>query len=246
MKKVKIIIYDFDGTLTPYPVTKFGIFEKCGVVDMENDPGIFEKIKKFRIRGLEEYDAIYSGFLEFILEHGFDLTDENMSLGAEKLEYNEGVFEYLEDISKFGVKNYLLSSGIKVLLDKTIVSKFFTDIYATTFRYDENNQIIGTDYLMSDKKKVDIIKKIMDENNLTDCRDIIYIGDGLTDLYAMEFVKKNGGNSVFVYLDEQNKSISVAKERDVVSFFAYADYSSTSELRTYITKLCEIGEQYLL
>lgn len=242
MKKEKIIIYDFDGTLTPYSITKFGILEKCGVSDIEKDSKIINKIMKYTIKGLEEYDAIYTGFLEFVLENGFELTDDNMSLGADSLGYNEGVLDYLEDITKTGVKNYLLSSSIKVLLDKTKVAKYFSKIYATTFKYDSDNKIIGTDYLMSDKKKVDIIKEIMNDNKLDDCRDIIYIGDGLTDFCAMEFVKNNGGKSVFVYLDDENKNIDIAKEKDVVSFFAYADYSSTSELRTYIKELCEIGE----
>ena len=33
----KIIIYDFDGTLTPLPITDFKILEKCGYVGGGNN-----------------------------------------------------------------------------------------------------------------------------------------------------------------------------------------------------------------
>ncbi len=234
MKK-KIIIYDFDGTLTPYPITKFEILDKCGLVGGTSSPVLLEEINKKLDEGYERYYAIYNCFLEVVRRSEYTLNDENISLGAEKLEYNEGVFEYFDELNKKDIKNYLISSGIKVLLDRTIVSDYFDEIYATTFKY-ENDIIIDTDYLMSDKKKVDIIKKILIDNGYSenDCRDVIYIGDGLTDLYAMEYVKSNGGESIFVYLDDKNELIKVAEDSDAVSYFDYADYSINSTLFNYI------------
>ena len=45
---------------------------------------------------------------------------------------------------------------------------------------------------MSDKNKVIAIKEILQKNGIDneDCSNIIYIGDGFTDYYAMDFVKK--------------------------------------------------------
>ena len=234
MKK-KIIIYDFDGTLTPYPITKFEILDKCGLVGGTSSPVLLEAINKKLAEGYEHYYAIYNCFLDVVRRSEYTLNDENISLGAEKLEYNEGVFEYFDELKDKNIKNYLISSGIKVLLDRTAVSNYFDEIYATTFKYD-NDIIIDTDYLMSDKKKVDIIKKILIDNGYSDddCSDVIYIGDGLTDLYAMEYVKSNGGDSIFVYLDDKNELIKVAENSDAVSYFDYADYSINSTLFNYI------------
>lgn len=234
MKK-KIIIYDFDGTLTPYPITKFEILDKCGLVGGTSSPVLLEAINKKLAEGYERYYAIYNCFLDVVRKSEYTLNDENISLGAEKLEYNEGVFEYFDELKEKNIKNYLISSGIKVLLDRTAVSNYFNEIYATTFKYD-NDIIIDTDYLMSDKKKVDIIKKILIDNGYSDddCSDVIYIGDGLTDLYAMEYVKSNGGDSIFVYLDDKNELIKVAENSDAVSYFDYADYSINSTLFNYI------------
>lgn len=235
MKK-KIIIYDFDGTLTPYPITKFEILDKCGLVGGTASPVLIDAINKKIDEGYEHYYAIYNCFLDVVRNSEYTLNDENISLGAEKLEYNTGVFEYFDEITNNrNIKNYLISSGIKVLLDKTKISKYFDEIYATTFKYD-NDIIIDTDYLMSDKKKVEIIKKILVDNGYSDndCSDVIYIGDGLTDLYAMEYIRSNGGESVFVYLDSSNELLNAARESDAVSYFDYADYSINSSLFNYI------------
>lgn len=233
----KILIYDFDGTLTPYPITKFKILDKCGLKGGTADPKVKEVIAAKRESGMEHYEAIYTGFLELVSGRGFELNDDNMSLGADELEYNNGVFEFLEEINNMNVDNYLLSSGIKVLLERTHVAKYFEEIYATTFSY-KDNLIVGTGHIMSDKKKVDVIKEIVKNNGVEDCRDVVYLGDGLTDLYAMEYVKDNGGTSIFVYLDPDNKELVMAKEKNCVSLFTLADYSKGSELYNYIMNLC--------
>lgn len=237
MKK-KIIIYDFDGTLTPYPITKFGILDKCGFVNGVYDPRLKEIIAKSKAEGKSLYEAVYSCFLKVIKECGFEVNDENLSLGAEELEYNVGVFDYFGVVKRLGVKNYLISSGIKVLLEKTLVSKYFDKIYATTFKY-KNGEAVDTEFLMSDKKKVDIIKEIMSDNGLDDCSDVVYIGDGLTDLYAMEYVNNHGGVTIFVYLEPNNKELVMAKKKNFVNLFTLADYSRDSELYNYIISLME-------
>ena len=98
---------------------------------------------------------------------------------------------------------------------------------------------------MSDKNKVEAIKEIIFENNYDkdDCSDIIYIGDGLTDIFAMEYIKKNNGITIFVYHDENSKEIKLMQEKDIISFYALADYSLDSDLNRYIKKLCNITQK---
>ena len=69
---------------------------------------------------------------------GFDLVDSNLCLGHDSVTYNNGVYEFLSNLQKDGIKNYLISSGLKVFLDKIEIAHFFEKIYATTFNYDEN------------------------------------------------------------------------------------------------------------
>lgn len=237
----KIFIYDFDGTLTPYPITKVGVLETIGFEGGMMSPKFMGMVRERRLsRNLDLYTACYQVLLEVLKENNISTTKENFGIGAKDLEYNPGVYEFLEKITSRGFDNYLISSSAKPFLDQTEVAKFFKKIYATTFKYDENGEAIEADFLMSDKRKVEIIKKILSDNGYKDddCRDLVYVGDGLTDLYAMEYIKNNGGETIFVYLDEESDSYKSAKEVDVVSYYAKADYCDGSDLSIIFDDLC--------
>lgn len=244
MKQEKIIIYDFDGTLTPNSMPKFEILEKSGLKDGANNPK-FLKLSQEKANSLkiDLYEAMYEVYFELIRNAGFPLIDENFSLGFDKVEYNKGIGDFLTTLNQNKVNNYLLSSGVAVLLQKTKYSSLFKKIYATKFQYNEKQEAIGISYLMSDKNKVEAIKEIIKDHGFPydDCSHIIYIGDGLTDFYAMDYVKRNGGTSIFVYLDENSKSMEELRKKDVVSFFAKADFSIGTNLCNYVFKLCGIS-----
>ena len=233
MNNKKIIIYDFDGTLTPYKLPKFEILDKCGIKEGLNNPIIRTKAQeKVNKTGTNLYEALHKTILEVIKANGYKLTDENICLGYDKIDYNKGVFEYLETLTENGIKNYILSSGTKVFIEKTDISKYFEYIY------DDKKEIIDLKELMTPQNKVQAIKEIMKLNNEKDCSNIIYIGDGLTDYYAMEYVIKNNGISIFVYEKEENKE--QIKEKDVVTFSALKDYSKNTKLYNYVMNTCNI------
>jgi len=237
----KIIIYDFDGTLTPNSIPKLEILERCGIEEGIVDPK-FRKMLSDRIENKDGdyYQSLYETFFETIKNAGFKLNNHNFTLGCNKVIYNKGVLEFLDMLKKNDVDNYLLSSGMKVFLNGISIAPYFNEIYATEFSYDGKEEVTGIKYLMSDKNKVSAIKDILAKNNLCDCSNIIYIGDGLTDYYAMEYVKNHGGESIVVYINKNYKSISNSKMRDVVTFFTKADYSKNGQLVKYIKDLCDI------
>ena len=243
MENKKIIIYDFDGTLTPYALPKFKILEKCGLKDGAYNPKFLEQANKISEKeGIDLYTAIYEVYFSLIKENSFKLIDENFCLGASSVNYNPGVLSFLQKLNSNGVKNYVLSSGIQVFLSKTKVAPLFANIYATTFTYNQYNEANGIKFLMSDKNKVKAIKEICKINGISenDCSDVIYIGDGLTDYYAMEYVKNNGGITILVYQDCNNKDVLAMRENGVVSFSTLADFSINSELDSFVSKLCNI------
>ena len=244
MENKKIVIFDFDGTLTPYPLPKFEILEKCGIEGEKINQFYLQVKKKAESENKDLYLALYETYFEIIKNAGFKLIDSNLCLGSDNISYNKGVYDFLSDLQKNNVKNYLLSSGLKVFLDKIEIADLFSEIYATKFNYNQHGEIIGINYLMSDINKVEAIKKIISDNsnNQKDCSNVIYIGDGLTDYYAMEYVKNNKGTTIFVYYDEESKDMKIIKEKDVVSFYMPADFSSNSILNSYVKKLCNIND----
>lgn len=233
MTQKPLIIYDFDGTLTPHAWTKFAILEKCGLEGGGSNPdfvhAVFETANN---QDLDTYSALWQVYFDTLKQHGFSLTDENFALGANQLEYNPGVSTFLAKMQNHAVENIILSSSIKVFLDQTTVAPFFNDIFATTFAYDQNQQATGIDFLMNEKNKVTVIRQILTHHrgDAKDASSVVYVGDGLTDFYAMDYIKNHGGQSVFVYRDPADPNLAKLRAKHAVDFATPADYTAGSAL----------------
>lgn len=225
-----VIIYDFDGTLTPYSLPQYEIIKKCGYDEEKLMNRISEKLTNSE--GL--YEAYYKCYIEILLENNILLTKENVCLSADKIEFNNGVIEYFKNFQsrKTGVKHYIVTSGIKDYVDKTVIRKFVDGVYGVTFN-EENGIYKDIDILLTDKKKVDVIKQVQKDNKETN--NIIYFGDGLTDSFAFEYVHSIGGKNVFIAT--KNESMETYKKLNVKGIIDKCfepDFSMDSELSKYI------------
>lgn len=225
-----IILYDFDGTLTPYSVPQYEIIKKCGYTISQ----FMEKVTK-KLDSESDLCQIYFKELFQIMEDKKqERKDENFILGAEKVEYNPGVLEFLRSLKENGDKQYIISSGMKVYLDHTKIAKLVDEIFGVTFSYEKGNAM-KIEKSLNDKKKVSIIKQVMHKNHLKDGKEVIYFGDGLTDQYAFEYVKENGGIAVFVYGDDKGKEIcEELKRKNKINEGFEANFSQGSELTKFI------------
>jgi len=231
---MKRIIFDFDGTLTPYPITEFKILEKCGYVGGGNNKELHKIVKDYKVNNNKSvYEAFYEVFLEVLKKYGYELNDETLSYGANEILYNKGIEEFFEYLSNKDVENYIVSSSMKPFLKKVAISKYFKEIYASTFNY-ENNRIIGHKDLMSDIKKVDAIKEIVKDS---DYANVIYIGDGLTDLKAMEYIKLNGGTAIYV---TDNLESVLEEDKKYISYIFNKDYSLNGELFNTVKRILNL------
>ena len=68
-------------------------------------------------------------------------------------------------------------------------------------------------------------------------RNMIYIGDGLTDVPCMRLVKSSGGYSIAVYTHTEKEKAHELIVHDRVNFVAPADYSEGGELDDLIRKM---------
>ena len=85
-----VIIYDFDGTLTPYSLPKFEILEKSGMKGGAHNPKFLELSKqKSKDKNIDLYEAMYETYFEIIKSANFDLKDETFCLGYNNVDYNE-------------------------------------------------------------------------------------------------------------------------------------------------------------
>lgn len=229
----KAIIYDFDGTLTPDLFPRFEILERSGLKGGMFNPKFMEASKtKAKQENRELFEAMILVILDTVKGAGYKTTDQNIALGASTRSYNPGVEEFLHATQEKGVKNYIISSGSKAYLEQTVVAPYFQEIYASILKYNNTGEAIGVEFTMTEQQKAKAIRKIAKNINGddNDCSDIVYIGDGMTDLPAMEFIKKHGGKNILVYLDADSEDVVKLRKTGVIDNFVSADFRPSSEL----------------
>lgn len=235
-----IIIYDFDGTLTPYSMPQYAVLKKCGYDDSKLTTRIKDLIE--REKNLDLYLAYYKCYFDILTENGIEITKDNICLGAKDVIFNKGVVEYFKRFqsSITGVKHYILTSGVQDYVAETQIGKLVDGIFGVTFK-EENGKYTSIDTLMSDKKKVDIIKHIQNLNKK--CKDFIYFGDGLTDKFAFEYMHSIGGKNVFIASSENSEAnYKTINTRGIIDYYFQADFGLDSILSNFIKSQIELNK----
>ena len=161
--------------------------------------------------------------------------------------------EWFGRINQFGkeqgvtIKHYIISSGLREIIEGSSIFKEFDDVFAGEFLYDENdvacwpknvvNYTTKTQFLFRINKGVldisnddDLNRFTPEENRPVPFRNMIYIGDGLTDVPCMKLVKVNGGFSIAVYQSGKRAKVKDLIQDERVNFIEPADYSEGSKL----------------
>ncbi|MEG1288487.1 MAG: haloacid dehalogenase-like hydrolase [Bacilli bacterium] len=224
------IIYDFDGTLTPYNIPHYKVLEDLGYDELH----LTKEVKKLmKARRYNTYDAYTKVIFSILSKNNIKLTNENIIKGSSSLTFNQGVEDYFLELSNLNVTNFLLSSGFEIYLKNTLLTKYFKNIYGTTFNY-EDELIISVKELVTDEFKVKLIKKIIKENKI-EASSLIYMGDGLTDVPAMEYVKKVGGTTIFISKTKNDVEVfNKLKKLGIADEIFTPDFSINGQLFIYI------------
>ena len=156
-----IVIYDFDGTLTPYSLPQYEIIKKCGY----NEEKLINRVAEELTNSKGLYEAYYKCYTEILLENNILLTKENVCLGADKVKFNNGVIEYFKNFQsrKTGVKHYIVTSGIKDYVNKTVIGKYVDGVYGVTFN-EENGIYKDIDILLTDSFAFEYVHSIGGKN----------------------------------------------------------------------------------
>lgn len=219
------IFYDFDGTLTPNSIPIYPIIIKCGL-SMEN---FYEKVFKEK----DIYSSLCTNFAHILKSNNYDLNPENIGYGAENTEFNLGVIQFLTYLKNQNVNNVVLTSGFSEYVKKTKVAKYLEEVIGTTI--DNNGNPIK---LVRDDIKPQMIEEYIEKHNIV-ANEVIYIGDGLTDKFAFEYVKKIGGISILLYNDNEKdlETKNKLQELNIIDKAFNKDFSLDRDLFIYISKL---------
>ena len=95
---------------------------------------------------------------------------------------------------------------------------------------------INKGVLTIDTESADKLNRFTPENERRiPFQNMIYIGDGLTDVPCMKLVKSYGGQSIAIYnLEKSKKAAEELKKADRVNFIAPAEYEIDSEIEIIV------------
>lgn len=250
-------MYDFDKTLCTKDMQEYAFIPTLGMTSS----AFWGEVNTMTDK--EEMDNILAYMYKMVekaREKKIPVTRKTFHEMGMKVEYFNGVKTWFERINNFGkeagvrVEHYIVSSGIKEIIEGTEIADYFKKIYACEFLYDYNGSIqwpkfavnytaktqflfrINKGVLTIDSKSADKLNRFTPENERpVPFRNMIYIGDGLTDVPCMKLVKSNGGQSIAVYDQEKGKEAAeLLKKADRVNFVAPADYGPDSDIEVIV------------
>lgn len=253
MKKSKTIVaimYDFDNTLCTKDMQEYTFIPNVGKTTKE----FWQKSNK--LANNQKMDRVLA-YMHIMLEEAHKSEQsirrkDFVKLGKD-LEYYPGVEEWFDRINKFGsnlqieIRHYIISSGLHEIIEGSSIYKNFSNVFACEYLYDENevacwpknvvNYTTKTQFLFRINKGVldisnndDLNKYTPEDERPVPFRNMIYIGDGLTDVPCMKLVKINGGYSIAVYQKGKPKKVRDLIKDDRVDFISMADYSEGKDL----------------
>ena len=266
MKKIAIIL-DFDETLVEESTSAF-----LESLDINVNKFWGETVQKLLNEDWDPVPAYMYKMLEYSFnDNNHTITKNSFTKFAKKLTYKPGVKELFSKLKKeikdientASVDFYIISSGIGELIKNTEIAEEFSDIWASDFSYDKNGGIVfpkkvlsftdKTRYIFQISKgmtgnkfrnKPYIVNEKVDETDYSiPIENMIYIGDGLTDIPCFSLIKGYGGTPIAVY-DAQNmkaygKAWTFVKDERVSNLHS-ANFTEGSDL--YNTILMAVTE----
>lgn len=247
------LLYDFDKTLSYKDMQEYGFFDDLKIEDSKSFWGhVTQKAEN------EEMDHILTYLHEMIVQtqaRGIKLSREMLGRYGSQIEFYPGVLDWFKHINAIAeelnieLEHYIISSGLKEIIENTPIASYFKKIYACEYLYDDNGQAVwpklSVNYTIKTQFLYRINKGILDINNDADLNryqkeedrpipfsHMIYVGDGFTDVPSMKLVKMNGGHAIAVvpYGKKSTHESQTLFEDKRVDFVAEADYREGQEI----------------
>ena len=249
-KPVLAICYDFDKTLSPDDMQAQGFIQSVGY-----DVGEFWKQSNGLASGNDmDQNLAYMLMMQQAAEGKKLFTRGELMKCGKEVALFPGVKDWFKRICTYGeehgvlVEHYIISSGLKEMIEGTDVAGEFKKIYASSFFYNEKGVAIWPAQVVNYTNKTQFLfrieKGVLDINDpgVNDSfapdemrvpfRNMVYIGDSDTDVPCMKLVNVNGGYSIGVYNADTRDKTKVYKmmRENRIKYYAPADYSEGKEL----------------
>ncbi len=248
-KPIIAVMYDFDKTLCTKDMQNYRFIPSLGL-----------QVSEFwdytnEVQQNEHMDSVLAymyAAIKISKEKNIPLKRSRLEENGKGIEFFPGVIEWFNRINKFGedngvkIEHYVISSGMKEIIDGTVISGEFKNIFACEYLYDSGGTAVWPKTAVNYTNKtqfvyrinkgvldvsndIDLNRSMPDDSKRIPFQNMIYIGDGLSDVPCMKMMKSYGGKAIAVYqtLDEKVKELL---KKDRVDFIYPADYSEGSGL----------------
>ena len=253
-KPIVALIYDFDGTLSPGNMQEFGFIQAIGQTPQEfwaKSDGIAKGQDASNILAYMKlmHDEARSS--------GIKLTRADFRRYGKDIVLYDGVREWFRAVNKYGrshgviVEHYINSSGLTEIIEGSPIAGEFKHVFAGSYIYDENGEAewpgIAVDFTAKTQYLFKIQKGIFssrdakrvneswaDDDKRLPFTNMIYFGDGDTDVPSMKLVKMSGGHAIAVFDPGRPGKKETAQKllrQDRVNFITPATY--TRDSRTF-------------
>ncbi|MDQ2867151.1 MAG: haloacid dehalogenase-like hydrolase [Verrucomicrobiota bacterium] len=258
------IVYDYDQTLSPSYMQDETVFPAFGI----NGENFWRRCSELvRDQGYDNELAYMKVLLDQL---GMDrpTNAELTRLGA-KLNFYKGLPEMFEEFRDgllteqhfahgISVEHYIISSGLKALIDGSRLRPYVREAFGCEFDEDEQGRITFPKRVISHTQKTQYLFRInkgmldmaQDVNDHMDAEirpipfpNMIYVGDGPTDVPCFTVMKKNGGQAIAVYNPDDparagfKKCYQLSAHADRVKQIAPADYRPGTHLRMLLEEM---------
>lgn len=258
------ICYDFDGTLSPGNMQEYGFFD--GLEPRERKT-FWAESKQMAKANQADGILMYMRLMLRKAQQDKRLKTTKSAFRAygNSIELYHGLDTWFDRVDAYGkqrgvkIEHYIISSGLKEMIEGTKISRNFTAIYACSFLYDNNdvavwpaqaiNYTTKTQFLFRINKGIKdvsddttINQYVLPEDRPVPFTRMIYVGDGETDIPCMKLVKEQGGYSIAVFNPKKlakKKTSEKLKRENRVNFCIPADYSVGSKIETMVETIVD-------
>ena len=254
LKPIVAILYDFDKTLCTQDMQNYGFIPSLGLA-----PSDFWRLaNSFGWR--EKMDGILAYMYTMIQEsrkRGVPFTRQTLKHQGRSIAFFPGVTDWFARINRFGerqgvtVEHYVISSGLREIIEGSAIAGEFKEIYASEFYYDESGAPVWPKLAVNFTAKTQFVYRInkgvldvSDDKTLNDSMpddskrvpftNMIYVGDGLSDVPCMKMMRAYGGQAIAVYQESNRPGVEDLLAKGRVDFIFPADYRAGSALEATV------------
>ena len=243
-------LYDFDKTLCTTDMEDYAFIPSLGYTPAE----FWGRANAFgwenRMDGLLAY--MYTMIQECAAQN-IKLDRAFLNHCGESIQLFPGVREWFARINAFGeslgvqVEHYVISSGLREIIEGSGIAQEFREIYACEFYYNENGDACWPKLDVNFTNKTQFVYRINkgildvsrdkelndsmpDDSKRVPFTNMIYMGDGLSDVPCMKMMRAYGGQAIAVYQASNRQGVEKLLGDGRVDFIFPADYREGMEL----------------